>query len=351
MASRATQKALLVTEVGKPLSLTTTWPVPQPGPNQIQVRITVAGINPHDQKARDNGLFIKDALPAVLAMDVVGRVTALGSGVTKYQVGDRVVGHPGFAPNWAQCGLQEYAVLDADYSAKIPEGFSDDDGATLPTNIIAPLVALFDESALGLSPPWADTAQNKDVTLLVIGGGSSCGKFGVQLAHLAGVGRIVVVGGDETELTSYGATDLIDRHAPSPEDLVERIRAVVGDDLLHVYDAINPTPTQFIGINALSTAKRGKFARLLPSGGIPDESKIRPKQQGYDLINVFGSSHAKPDICKPFWDRVPRYLTEKKIKPLQYTIVEEGLDADRVNEVLDAYRAGKRVTKTHVHVS
>jgi NADPH2:quinone reductase len=67
-----TQTALLVKSIGVPVVSVSDWPIPQPGPKQIQVRVTVAGLNPHDQKGRDTGLFIKDNLPAILGADVVG---------------------------------------------------------------------------------------------------------------------------------------------------------------------------------------------------------------------------------------------------------------------------------------
>jgi len=348
--SPQTQKALVVTEIGKPITLVTDWPVPQPGQGQVQVRVIVAGANPHDQKARDFGLFIKDGLPAILTNDVVGEVTALGEGVTKYSLGDHVFAQSNFAPGWAQSGLQEYAILDADYSAKVPEGLSDDDAATLPCNTLAPAIAMFHESNLGFPAPWTPEASHfdyKSITLLILGGGSNCGKLGVQFAALVGIGRIIVVGGDEATLKSYGATHIIDRHG-APEDVTAKIREIVGDDLIYAFDAINPAPTQAIGINALSTTKRGKFARLLPNAPV-DESQVKPKKKGYELINIFGSSHAKPEWGLQFWQNLPRYLIEKKIQPTHYTVVK-GLNADKVNEVLDAYRDGKRVVKPHVHV-
>lgn len=347
--SPPTQNALVVTEVGRPVSLTTI-PVPQPGPSQVQIRVTVAGLNPHDQKARDTGLFIANNLPAIVGNDVVGEVTVLGSQVSKYAVGDHIVGHAGFSRGSAQNALQEYAVVDADFSAQIPPGFSDDDGATLPTNAIAPLVALFDPTALNIPAPWTSAAVDFDyaaTSLLVLGGGSNCGRFGVQLAALAGIGRIVVVGGDETELKALGATHIVDRHG-SPAEVVARVRDIVGDELVYAYDAINPPATQTIGINALSSTKRGHLARLLPTGDV-DASHIQPKTHGYELHNVFGSSQARAELCRPFWERVPQYLADKKIVPTGYAVVQ-GLDPVKVNEVLDAYRDGKRVTKPHVHV-
>lgn len=347
-----TQKALIVTELGKPVTLVNDWPVPQPGPGQVQIKVIVAGINPHDHKARDDGLFVKDALPAVLANDVVGEVTALGQGgATKYSPGDHVFYQAGFAPPIVQTGLQQYAVVDVDHSAKVPDGMSDDEAATIPVNILAPLVALFDSShGLGLPAPWtpeASTFDHRGTTLLIIGGGSNCGKFGVQLAALAGVGRVVVVGGDEAVLKSYGATHFVNRHG-SPDEVTARIRDVVGDELIYAYDAINPPSTRSIGVNSLSNTKKGKLARLLPLGPV-DETQVKPKKAGWELINVFGASHFRPDLCKPFWEHLPRYLVEKKIRPTEFTILK-GLSADKVNEVLDAYRDAKRVTKTHVHV-
>lgn len=62
----STQKALVVTELGKPVKLIHDRPIPEPSPKQIQIKVKIAGINPHDQKARDNGLFIADNLPGIL---------------------------------------------------------------------------------------------------------------------------------------------------------------------------------------------------------------------------------------------------------------------------------------------
>jgi NADPH2:quinone reductase len=351
MAPPKTQKALLVTEIAKPIQLVSGHAVPQPSPDQVLLKVTVAGINPHDQKARDNGLFIAEILPAVLTNDVTGTVVALGPGVNKYQIGDRVLSHPGFSGKSAQNGLQEYAVNDIGAGFKIPDSISDDEAATLPTNIIAPLFGIFnDEAGVGVPAPWTEAAKSfdyKGASILIVGGGSNCGKYGVQLASLAGIGTIVVVGGPKQELKSYGATHIIDRHGDQ-EALLEKIRKVVGDDLINAFDAVNPPSGQLLALNALSSKKKGKLARLLPSGPV-DESKVLGKQAGFEVVNVFGSSQAIPDLAYPFWERVPEYLTSGKIKPLKFA-VKEGLTAENANAVLDAYRDGERVVKTHVHI-
>lgn len=344
----STQKALLVTQINKPVVLTTDWPVPQPGPNQIQLKVNVAGINPHDQKARDWGLFIKNDLPAILTNDATGVVTSLGPNMAGIAVGDRVVFQPDFSSNYPQNGLQEFAIADAGAFARNPDHISDDEAATLPTNLIAPMIALFVE--LKIPAPWTPEAEHfdyADVTLLIVGGGSNCGRFGVQLAALVGVGRIVVVGGRESELKGLGATHVLDRHG-GDEAVLARIRDVVGDELVYACDAVSPPAGQTLALNALSSTKRGTVARLVPTGPV-DETKVLGKTAGYDLRDVHGVTFFHRELAAEFWGRLPRYLETRKIIPLEY-VVKEGLEADHVNEVLDAYRDGKRVTKTHIHL-
>ncbi|KAK7943542.1 uncharacterized protein PG986_012655 [Apiospora aurea] len=297
----------------------------------VQLKVAVAGLNPHDQKTRDAGLFVADgSLPQVLANDVVGVVTQLGAGVTDYQVGDRVVSHARMGswtePRSSEPGLQEYALANVGAMAKIPPGVSDDEAATLPIN-----------AAAGFD--YAGT------TLLIIGGGSNNGRFGVQIAKLAGTGRIVVVGGDEAELASYGATHVLDRHGGS-ETMLARIRAVVGDDLVYAYDTVNDPAGQTLGLNALPSHKKGAITRLVPTGSV-DEAQVVGKKAGFELRDAIGMSVYQQDEALTFWERLPGYLESGQIKPLKFAVKD--FSAAAVNEVLDAYRDGKPVSKTHIH--
>ncbi|OAG02424.1 putative alcohol dehydrogenase [Paraphaeosphaeria sporulosa] len=320
---------------------------------QVQVRVTIAGLNPHDQKGRDIGLFTKDSLPALLGSDVVGVVTVPGEGATRFKKGDSIFGQASIAPGSASKATQQYAVLDEDFASIVPDGVSEDDCATLPTNILAGLVGFFDkEQGLGLPNPWSLTESRSHLansSILIVGGGSNCGRFATQLAKLVGFGTVVVVGGKEEELRRYGATNVVDRHG-GDDFVLQRIRDIVGDDLVYAFDAFNAPVGQHLAINALSNSKEGTLARLVWSRGAVDESKIHPKQAGYVLKGVLGFSHSKPDIAIPFWKHIAEYLVGGKIKPLAY-VIEQGLDSAKVNEVLDRYRDGKVVTQTHFHVS
>lgn len=342
------QHALQVHEVGKPLQLTTI-PVPEPGANQVLVQVKVASLNPHDQKSRDLGLFLTD-LPVTIGNDVVGNIVSLGTDVSAYSfiIGDRIVGQASWENRGSQMALQEYAVLDIDHIAHIPDEISDDEAATLPTNIMAPFIALFDKTKLGLSPPWSSGSQNAEQTLLIIGGGSNCGKFATQLARLAGIGKIIVVGGDGDELTRYGATKVLDRHG-STKEVLARIRDEVGDDLVYAFDAVNPPGKQSLVINSLSRTKKGKFARLLRRGDF-DVENIVEKESGFEAIDILGVTHAFPELGREFWKRLPEWLRDGKVKAPGF-VKYEGLDAEKVNEVLDGYRDRRRVVKSLFHIS
>ena len=247
-----TQKALLLKEARTPLVLVDNHPIPHPDDHQIQIKVTVAGLNGHD-------------LP-------------------------------------------------------IPAPWS----------------------------PEAETFDYQKSTLLIIGGGSFAGRYATQLAKLAGIGRIVVVGGSQEVLEGYGATHVLDRHG-TQDAVLESIRAIVGDDLIYAYDAVNMPAGQLLALNALSGHKKGYFTRLLP---LPiDHAKVLNKAAGFEVGNVLGISSERPELCREFWRRVPEYLEKKLLMPMQGGYqVTSGLAADRVNDILDSFQDGGRVKHAHVHL-
>lgn len=217
------QKALLLREAQTPVVLVDNHPIPQPNKSRVQVKVTLAGLNGHNQKVRDLGLFLSSiSTPPVLTMLRQGRDGREGRKFA--QKGGPSCFSGRFCAWNPQNGLQEYAVLTEQFTAKIPDSISYDDAAIFPTNIIATLVGLF--HGLPIPAPWTKEAEKfdyKNATLLFVGGGSFAGRYAVQLAKIAGIGRIVVVGGKEDELKKYGATQVLDCHG-GQEVVLERIR-------------------------------------------------------------------------------------------------------------------------------
>jgi NADPH2:quinone reductase len=65
-------------------------PGPEPGPNEVLVRVVASGTNPVDAKLRADGSFAGVEPPVVLGSDVSGVVEEVGAGVTDLSVGDEV---------------------------------------------------------------------------------------------------------------------------------------------------------------------------------------------------------------------------------------------------------------------
>jgi NADPH2:quinone reductase len=116
--------AIQVAAHGGPEALTLTdLPVPEPGPGQVLVRLTAAGVNFVDTYHR-GGLY-RVRLPLVLGTEGAGVVEAVGPGVTALAAGDRVVSN-NLAGAYAQ-----YAVAPAGRTVPIPEGVTDEQAAAV----------------------------------------------------------------------------------------------------------------------------------------------------------------------------------------------------------------------------
>jgi NADPH:quinone reductase-like Zn-dependent oxidoreductase len=194
--------------------------------------------------------------------------------------------------------------------------------------VSAVFAALFD--VLGLPAPWHDDKPRPD-SILIVGGGSNCGKFAVQLAKLARIPNILVVGGNESLLQKLGATHVFDRHSKE-DDLVDKIHKASDNGLYYALDAVNLPEGLGLALRALSADRQGKVARLLPVGTVKDT-------RGHELLDVLGVFLYRNPLCVLFWARLTKYVEVGAIVPMTYSM-QEGLDADAVNAALDAYRDG-----------
>ena len=108
-------------------------PVPEPGENQVLVKVAAAGVNPIDRRLRSGELqeYISRTFPVVPGWDFSGRIEKLGSGVNGWAVGDEVLG---LAFTWSiQHGTYaEYVPVDVAAIAKKPESIPFERAAAIP---------------------------------------------------------------------------------------------------------------------------------------------------------------------------------------------------------------------------
>ncbi|OCK88421.1 uncharacterized protein K441DRAFT_700581 [Cenococcum geophilum 1.58] len=165
------QQALFVEAIGHPVVLGT-WPIPEPRENEILVKVISVGWPLHwrqsalhpRQRHRRHRHARRNSRLALPASDHVFSQTGAGF--------------------LDRGGLQQYALVDADLAARIPDSLTDDAVATFPTNAMAAFVALFHASGCGVPPPYAPPAERDAFraerhAVVVLGAGANCRRMGV----------------------------------------------------------------------------------------------------------------------------------------------------------------------------
>ncbi|MFG1667850.1 NADP-dependent oxidoreductase [Streptomyces sp. Y7] len=190
---------------------------PAPGPGQVRLAVRAAGVNPFDWKVllgwmRDQ---VPLDLPAGLGSDVAGVVDAVGEGVSKFSVGDAVLGSS-ITPSFAQFALADPAKLalkPADVPWAVAGSLSGAGGTAL--NVVDRLKV------------------SEGETLLVHAAAGGVGTFAVQIAVSRGV-RVIGTAGERNHdlLREFGAVPVT-----YGEGLVDRVRAVAPDGVDAVLDA------------------------------------------------------------------------------------------------------------------
>lgn len=265
--------------------------------------------------------------------------------MTSCEPGDRVFGLSNLdLPSPDQGGLQNYAILHADAIGKTPTAFSDEQVVTLPTNLITSWIHLFTSRGFGIPPPfakWADEFDYASMSLVIIGGGTNVGKFAVQLAHMRGIGQIIVIASisNEDNLKSQGATHVIDRHGLLT-NIVKRVQQIVDSDGVdYVYDCANTT---FELATAILSPSRPSYLRALLPIESEEAEKLKSQRSTCNAAFVDCRNEMLAPHTKDFWTQVPRWLEEGKILPTEYQVVKGLEKVKEIDRALDAYREGAR---------
>ncbi len=157
---------------------------------EIAVRVRAVAVNPMDRAVQNVGDFITPWItyPFVPGSDVAGEVVAVGEGVTRFRVGDRVLAYAAGADKGhraAEGGFQACAIVQAHMASPLPSALSFEAAAVLPLGLSTAASALFEPDNLALDPPSLAPRPNGK-TLLVWGGSGSVGSNAIQLAVAAG---------------------------------------------------------------------------------------------------------------------------------------------------------------------
>ncbi|HEY0777335.1 MAG TPA: zinc-binding alcohol dehydrogenase family protein [Gemmatirosa sp.] len=155
------------------------------------VQNRAVAINPFDWIIQAAGTVVTPWIkyPSILGSDLAGEVVAVGPGVTRFAVGDRVLAHAVGADKTrsraAEGAFQQYTVVLARMAAPIPSTLSYEEAAVLPLALSTAACGLFQRDQLALNHPSA-TPTPTGKTVLIWGGSTSVGSNAIQLAVAAG---------------------------------------------------------------------------------------------------------------------------------------------------------------------
>lgn len=272
-------KAIRIHEFGGPEVLKyEDIPEPEPGPDEIRIKIFAAGVNPIDWKIR-RGYIGSLPLPSTMGLDVAGTVDMVGQDETSFQPGDEVFAKVAIGKG----GYAEYTVAGLAEMALKPKSIGFVESAAIPTAGLAAWQSIFDLAGL-----------EKEQSILIHGAAGGVGTFAVQFAKWKGAYVIGTASAKNAEfLKSIGADEVIDYKNQRFEDLVGNLDVVLdtvgGDTFDRSWEVLKPggflvTTVANIpegepekrGVRAKRVATQSDGKELAQIAAITDELKIKP---------------------------------------------------------------------------
>ncbi|MBI5309752.1 MAG: zinc-binding dehydrogenase [Actinobacteria bacterium] len=281
------------------------WPDPSPGPGEVLVKVEAAGLNFADTMARKGIYPDAPPYPAVMGYEVAGTVAALGEGVDRFAVGDRVLGATHFG------GQAELAVTAAGNLVPVPEGFSFEQAAAVPVNYATAWAALV---------LYGNVQPGDRVLVHAAAGGVGTAALQVARTHGAEVYGAASPAKHDAVL-AHGAAHAIDYTSGDwwkglPEfDLI--LDPIGGKVLRRGYRLLRPGGRIIsYGVTALAAGERRNPARVV--GQFAQMPLFHPVQMASASKGVIGLNMLR------IWD--DRGTLEQFIAPLQAMFDDRSID-------------------------
>jgi NADPH:quinone reductase-like Zn-dependent oxidoreductase len=322
--------AAWLTAKGAPLEVNSA-PYTSPSENEIVVKNGAVAINIVDWGLQDMGetLFPWLTYPHVLGGDVAGEVVEVGSAVSRFKIGDRVIGHAignrtSKPPNGA---FQMYTVVLAHMASPIPSSLSYESAAVLPLAVSTAACGLFQKDHLALQYP-SISPKPTGKALLIWGGSSSVGSNAIQLAIAAGYEVITTASPKNFDyVKKLGANQVFDYHSNTIVD--ELIDAFKGKTIAGALAVASESGEACVEV--VDKSNGDKFVSMATP--VPDNLP-----SGVGAKFIFASDIKDNEVSKAVYvEFLPKALAEGKYiaapdpqvvgKGLQY--IQTGLDLQK----------------------
>jgi NADPH:quinone reductase-like Zn-dependent oxidoreductase len=279
----------------------TTSDAPRVGSHDLLVRVRAVSVNPLDGKIRRGELRLLSGtrFPKKPGIDFAGVVEAVGSKVSGFTVGDRVVGSPG---SMRKGTLSEVVSIPAASAALIPEGLDDVGAAAV--------------SLVGLAALQAIRAAHlaRDERVLVNGATGGVGLMLIQLARLSGAHVTAVASTKGVAVArQFGAEQVVDYHAESIVDSRDRFDVVFDSSTKLPFSAarrlltprgryvgFEPSPVSLIGAALLNPFRRQKHRTLITKPSTADLDQIVRWIDTHAVVLPPTETFELPDAARAF---------------------------------------------------
>jgi alcohol dehydrogenase, propanol-preferring len=313
-------------------------PPPEPGPDDVLVRVTAAGLC-HTELHFLSGLLNLGVAPLTLGHEIVGRVERVGAGVPAERVGERVI-----VAYYVGCGRCAHCLrgdenlcdaLRAEYGFFTDGGFAE--YIRVPARNAVPLPDSISDAAAAPIGCGVTTAVHAAALAGVVLGdwvvvyGTGAVGFGlVQLARLRGA-RVIAVGRTRAKLERALALGAEAAVRAGAEDVAARVRELTGGRGADVvFELVATRETMDASLKAL--AKRG---RLVFVGYSEDRFDVHPIQL---VVNEQVVTACVGNTLAELRLAVDLVATGRV-----QTVVDRTLPLERFQEGVDALREGRLV--------
>ncbi len=318
-------KAVLCTRYGGPEQLEhVELGEPAAGPGQVVIEVKAAGLNFFDILIIDNKYQFKPELPFSPGAEVAGVVNAMGSGVTGFNKGDRVMAYTGWG------GTRDRIVVSQDVLIAMPE--------KLPFEIAAGLIVTYGTSLHALRQR-ANLQPGE--TLAVLGASGGVGQAAVEIGKAMGA-RVIACASSEDKLEfcrSLGADETVNY---SREDIKVRLKELTeGKGVDVIYDPVGADLAEpalrAIGWN-------GRFLVVGFAGGsIPKIPLNLALLKGCQIVGVFWGDHLarEPHLHQENMKQLIDWVLAGEIRPHIHEIYPLDKTADALNAIARREVRGK----------
>ncbi|PPQ19661.1 putative NAD(P)H quinone oxidoreductase, PIG3 family [Bradyrhizobium shewense] len=289
--------------------------LPQPGPDEILVKVEAAGVNRPDVAQRSGAYPPPPGASDLPGLEIAGEVVAVGSNAKRHKIGDKVMSLV------AGGGYAQYCIAQDAQAMSVPPALSIKEAGALPETLMTVWHNVFERGGL-----------KEGETLLIHGGSSGIGTMAIQLAKAFGAKVFVTVGSQDKidACLKLGADRAINYKT---EDFVAVVKEATNKEGANLI--LDMVAGEYVDRNYDAAAVDGRIVQIATLNGPKvnvNIAKVMVKRLTHTGSTLRPRSNAdKAAMVAAIEAKVMPLLREGRVKPLMDSTfpLEKAADAHR----------------------